>query len=70
MRLLRCEARFFVCYFRKEELMLMCFKRKKEKREWVYVLDGCQVRVVFAPKAIRQARRFARSAGLPKRLRA
>jgi len=28
----------------------MCFKRKKEKREWVYVLDGCQVRVVLAPK--------------------
>jgi hypothetical protein len=31
----------------------MCFKREKEKREWVYVLDGCQVRVVFAPKVLR-----------------
>ena len=37
----------------------MCFKRKKEKREWVYILDGCQVRVVFAPKVLRQERRFA-----------
>jgi len=32
----------------------MCFKRKKEKHEWVYVLDGCQVRVVFAPKVWRE----------------
>ena len=32
----------------------MCFKRKKEKREWVYVLDGCQVRVVLAPKVWRK----------------
>ena len=38
----------------------MCFKRKKEKHEWVYLLDGCLVRVVFAPKALRQERRFAR----------
>ena len=36
----------------------MCFKRKKEKREWVYVLDGCQVRVVLAPKVIRDMRRL------------
>ena len=35
----------------------MCFKRKKEKREWVYILDGCQVRVVFAPKVWRRFRR-------------
>ena len=48
----------------------MCFKRKNEKREWVYVLDGCQVRVVFSLKALRQARRFARAAGLPKPSRA
>ena len=33
--------------------VFMCFKRKKEKREWVYVLDGCQVRVVFAPNVLR-----------------
>jgi len=44
----------------------MCFKHKKEKREWACVLDGCQVRVVFAPKALRQQRRFARRAGLSK----
>ena len=44
----------------------MCFKRKKEKREWVYVLDGCQVRVVFSPKAHRQMRRYARRTGLSK----
>ena len=31
----------------------MLFKRRKEKREWIYVLDGCQVRVVFAPKVYR-----------------
>ena len=34
--------------------MGMFFKRKKEKREWIYVLDGCQVRVVFAPKVWRR----------------
>jgi len=51
-------------------MMIMCFKRKNEKREWVYVLDGCQVRVVFSLKALRQARRFARAAGLPKPSRA
>jgi len=33
---------------------VMCFKRKKEQREWVYILDGCQVRVVFAPKVLRE----------------
>ena len=38
----------------------MCFKRKKENTEWTYMLDGCQVRLVFAPKVIRQLRRFAR----------
>jgi len=38
----------------------MHFKRPKEKHEWIYVLDNRQVRVVFAPKAQRQARRFAR----------
>jgi hypothetical protein len=38
----------------------MCFKRKKEKREWVYVQDGCQVRVVFAPKVLRALRRCYR----------
>ena len=48
----------------------MCFKRKKEKREWVYILDGCPVRVVFAPKVLRQVRRFARAAGLSKTRRA
>jgi len=32
----------------------MCFQHKKEKREWVFVLDGCQVRVVFAPKVWRK----------------
>jgi len=36
----------------------MCFKRKKEKRTWIYMIDGCQVRVVFAPKVLRQMRRF------------
>ena len=41
----------------------MCFKRKKEKREWVYILDGCQVRVVFAPKVCRDMRRFRRREG-------
>jgi len=40
--------------------MLIQHKRRKEKREWIYVQDGCQVRVVFAPKVQRQARRFAR----------
>ena len=39
----------------------MCFKGKKKEREWVYVLDGCHVRVVISPKAQRQARRFARN---------
>ena len=43
----------------------MCFNRKKEKREWIYVLDGCQVRVIFAPKVLWQARRFARAAVYP-----
>jgi len=38
----------------------MLFKRKKEKREWIYVLDGQQVRVVFAPRVQRQMRRCAR----------
>ena len=38
----------------------MCFKPKKKEREWVYVLDSCQVRVVISPKAQTQARRFAR----------
>jgi len=48
----------------------MCFKYKKEKREWIYVIDGHRVRVVFAPKTLRQARRFARAAGLSKPRRA
>jgi len=38
----------------------MFFKRKKEKRERIYVLDGCQVRVVFAPKVQRDMRRRKR----------
>jgi len=38
----------------------MFFKRKKEKREWIYVLDGQQIRVVFAPRVQRQMRRYAR----------
>ena len=38
----------------------MCFKPKKKEREWIYVLDGCQVRVVFAPKVLRQEQHFAR----------
>jgi len=38
----------------------MQYKRPQEKHEWIYVLDNRQVRVVFAPKAQRQARRFTR----------
>jgi len=41
----------------------MLFKRKKEKCEWIYVLDGCQVRVVFAPKVLREIRRRKRREG-------
>jgi hypothetical protein len=32
----------------------MCFKRKKEKREKILILDGCKARVVFAPKVWRK----------------
>jgi hypothetical protein len=35
----------------------MCFKREKKEHEWVYVLDGCQVRVYLAPKVRRALRR-------------
>jgi hypothetical protein len=39
----------------------MCFKRKKEKREWVYTLDGCQVRVYIAPKVLRMMKAYHKS---------
>jgi hypothetical protein len=34
----------------RNEVDIMCFPPKKEKHELVYVLDGCQVRVVIEPK--------------------
>jgi hypothetical protein len=41
----------------------MCFKRKKEKHEWVYIIDGCQVRVVFAPKVLRMMKADQKKGG-------
>jgi len=36
----------------------MCFKREKKERDWIYVINGCQVRVHFAPKALRMLRAY------------